>query len=203
MDSGIVDMKANAVELQGHPKVILLLLVLLLNVNHVLTSIILQTVHVDSMSGASTILFTFTLDRGITWEVVLLYRSHFILHTSLKYNLNFVLLSYFVLLQSASKLLEERQQDGCGLTNNGFYESKREWLGRRHFLLALEGYALTHCYEVMDFLNFWLIIVVHHFLNQVVTYFLNRFWVNVAYRRKFGFVSVCPLQCRHPRKEKS
>ena len=122
MDSGIVDMKANAVELQGHPKVILLLLVLLLNVNHVLTSIILQTVHVDSMSGASTILFTFTLDRGITWEVVLLYRSHFILHTSLKYNLNFVLLSYFVLLQSASKLLEERQQDGCGLTNNGFYE---------------------------------------------------------------------------------
>ncbi|XP_027062492.2 protein FORGETTER 1 isoform X1 [Coffea arabica] len=88
LDSGIVDMKANAVELQGHPK----------------------TVHVDSMSGASTILFTFTLDRGITWE-------------------------------SASKLLEERQQDGCGLTNNGFYESKREWLGRRHFLLALEGSA--------------------------------------------------------------
>lgn len=29
----------------------------------------LQTVHVDQMSGASTVLFTFTLDRGITWEV--------------------------------------------------------------------------------------------------------------------------------------
>jgi hypothetical protein len=30
---------------------------------------ILQTVHIDQMSGASTVLFTFTLDRGITWEV--------------------------------------------------------------------------------------------------------------------------------------
>ncbi|KAL0306070.1 UNVERIFIED_CONTAM: protein FORGETTER 1 [Sesamum radiatum] len=46
LDSGIVDMKANRIELQGTPK----------------------TVHVDSMSGASTVLFTFTLDRGMTWE---------------------------------------------------------------------------------------------------------------------------------------
>ncbi|KAI9160530.1 hypothetical protein LWI28_009031 [Acer negundo] len=46
LDSGIVDMKANIIELQGTPK----------------------TVHVDNMSGASTILFTFTLDRGTTWE---------------------------------------------------------------------------------------------------------------------------------------
>lgn len=31
--------------------------------------IMLQTVHVDQLSGASTVLFTFTIDRGITWEV--------------------------------------------------------------------------------------------------------------------------------------
>jgi hypothetical protein len=47
-DSGIVDMKANSVELLSTPK----------------------TVHVDQMSGASTMLFTFTLDRGVTWEVL-------------------------------------------------------------------------------------------------------------------------------------
>jgi hypothetical protein len=28
-----------------------------------------QTVHVDRLSGASTVLFTFTIDRGVTWEV--------------------------------------------------------------------------------------------------------------------------------------
>ncbi|XP_050215928.1 protein FORGETTER 1 isoform X2 [Mercurialis annua] len=47
LDSGIVDMKANIIGLQGTPK----------------------TVHVDQMSGASTVLFTFTIDRGITWEL--------------------------------------------------------------------------------------------------------------------------------------
>ncbi|XP_057486372.1 protein FORGETTER 1-like isoform X1 [Actinidia eriantha] len=85
-DSGIVDMKANNIELQWTPK----------------------TVHVDHMSGASTVLCTFTMDRGITWE-------------------------------SASALLEEKKRDGLGSPNDGFYESKREWLGRRHFLLAFEG----------------------------------------------------------------
>jgi hypothetical protein len=29
----------------------------------------MQTVHIDSLSGASTVLFTFTIDRGVTWEV--------------------------------------------------------------------------------------------------------------------------------------
>ncbi|CAH9053117.1 unnamed protein product [Cuscuta epithymum] len=86
LDSGIVDMKANTVEYQGTPK----------------------TVHVDSMSGASTMLFTFTLDRGLSWEY-------------------------------ASALLQEKQKGELGSTAIGFYESKREWLGRRHFLLALEG----------------------------------------------------------------
>ncbi|KAF7141961.1 hypothetical protein RHSIM_Rhsim06G0106300 [Rhododendron simsii] len=80
-DSGIVDMKANIIEQQGTPK-----------------------------SGASTVLFTFTLDRGITWE-------------------------------SASVLLEEKQKDGLGSPNDGFFESKRERLRRRHFLLAFEGSA--------------------------------------------------------------
>ncbi|PIA37650.1 hypothetical protein AQUCO_03000300v1 [Aquilegia coerulea] len=85
-DSGIVDMRANAIELQGPPK----------------------TVHLDHLSGASTVLFTFTLDRGITWE-------------------------------SASALLEEKRKNGVDSTYDGFYESKREWMGRRHFLLAFEG----------------------------------------------------------------
>ncbi|XP_015055769.1 protein FORGETTER 1 [Solanum pennellii] len=88
LDSGIVEVKATTVEQQGTPK----------------------TVHVDNLSGASTILFTFTLDRGLMWEC-------------------------------AYALLEEKQKDESSSTYNGFYESKREWLGRRHFLLAFEGSA--------------------------------------------------------------
>ncbi|XP_058072327.1 protein FORGETTER 1 isoform X2 [Magnolia sinica] len=45
-DSGIVDIKANIIQQQGPPK----------------------TVHVDHMSGAPTVLFTFIVDRGLTWE---------------------------------------------------------------------------------------------------------------------------------------
>ncbi|KAD4178713.1 hypothetical protein E3N88_27304 [Mikania micrantha] len=78
LDAGIVDMKANTIELLGTPK----------------------TVHTDHMSGASTVLFTFIMDRGITWE-------------------------------AASSLLNEKQKDASS-SYNGFYESKREWLGRRH-----------------------------------------------------------------------
>lgn len=90
-DSGIVDIKANIIVQQGSPK----------------------TVHVDNLSGASTVLFTFTVDRGITWEF-------------------------------ANNVFDERQKDELGSTNDGstndgFYESRREWLGRRHFMLALEG----------------------------------------------------------------
>lgn len=86
LDTGIVDMKASTIEQQGTPKI----------------------VHVDHMSGASTVLFTFTMDRGTTWE-------------------------------AASVLLDEKQKDKSGSSTNGFYESKREWLGRRHYLLAIEG----------------------------------------------------------------
>lgn len=96
LDSGIVDMKANIIELQGTPK----------------------TVHVDNMSGASTMLFAFTLDRGITWE-------------------------------SASTKLDEKQKDGLGSPNDGFYESKREWLGRRHFILAFESTAASGMYKIV------------------------------------------------------
>ncbi|XP_057765219.1 protein FORGETTER 1 [Salvia miltiorrhiza] len=85
LDSGIVDVKANTIELQGAPK----------------------TVHVDNMSGASTVLFTFTLDRGMTWE-------------------------------AASSLLEEKHKDDAGSSNSGFYESRREWMGKRHYVLAFE-----------------------------------------------------------------
>ncbi|KAG4399450.1 hypothetical protein AAZX31_08G230100 [Glycine max] len=88
LDTGIVDLKANVIELQGTPK----------------------TVHVDQLTGASTVMFTFILDRGITWEL-------------------------------ASTMLNEKQKDGLGSANDGFYESKREWLGRRHFILAFESSA--------------------------------------------------------------
>uniref|UniRef100_J3MRB3 PHD-type domain-containing protein n=1 Tax=Oryza brachyantha TaxID=4533 RepID=J3MRB3_ORYBR len=86
LDSGIVDIKAKSVKMKDPPK----------------------TVHVDSLSGASTVLFTFTIDRGVTWE-------------------------------SANEILEERQKDGAGSSDGGFYESRREWMGRRHYMLAFEG----------------------------------------------------------------
>ncbi|CAI0555414.1 unnamed protein product [Linum tenue] len=85
LDSGIIDMKANFIELQGTPK----------------------KVHVDQMSGASTVLFTFSVDRGVTWE-------------------------------AANAMLGEKQKDGLVCSNDGFYESKREWLGKRHFILVFE-----------------------------------------------------------------
>ncbi|KAI9116321.1 hypothetical protein K1719_012488 [Acacia pycnantha] len=88
LDTGILDLRANVIELQGTPK----------------------TVHVDNLTGASTVLFTFILDRGVTWE-------------------------------TASTMLNEKQKDRLGSANDGFYESKREWLGRRHFILAFESSA--------------------------------------------------------------
>ena len=39
-------------------------------------------------------------------------------------------------------MLEEKQRDGLGSSSDGFYESKREWLGRRHYVLAFERYLL-------------------------------------------------------------
>lgn len=83
LDTGIVDLKANVIELQGTPKVIFFAL------NFLLLPIIcicylnrkfeteddfplMQTVYVDQMSGASTVLFTFILDRGVSWEVHML-----------------------------------------------------------------------------------------------------------------------------------
>lgn len=73
-DSGIVKMGANTIELRGNPKVMFMLSLLLLHIwtmerNFVLNSLLLQVVHEDPMSGASTLLFTFILDRGTTWKV--------------------------------------------------------------------------------------------------------------------------------------
>ncbi|KAF3772056.1 strawberry notch protein [Nymphaea thermarum] len=84
-DSGIVDIKGNHIELKEPPK----------------------TVYMDPTSGASTVLFTFTIDRGITWE-------------------------------GANKLLDQNQESGLPCSSGGFYESRREWMGKRHFLLAFE-----------------------------------------------------------------
>ncbi|RHN74383.1 putative chromatin regulator PHD family [Medicago truncatula] len=88
LDTGIVDLKANVIELQGTPK----------------------TVYVDQMSRASTVLFTFTLDRGVSWEL-------------------------------ANTMLNEKQKVGFCSTGDGFYKSKREWLGKRHVILAFESSA--------------------------------------------------------------
>ncbi|KAJ7530305.1 hypothetical protein O6H91_15G088700 [Diphasiastrum complanatum] len=84
-DSGIVDIKASLIELQGLPK----------------------TVHVDPTSGAPTILSTLRIDRGFTFE-------------------------------EACNTLELNTMDKERLVDNGFYKSKREWLGRLHYVLAIE-----------------------------------------------------------------
>ncbi|KAK1397104.1 hypothetical protein POM88_006967 [Heracleum sosnowskyi] len=39
----------------------------------------------------------------------------------------------------ASTLLDEKRKDVSAACSNGFYKSKRGWLGRRHYLLAFEG----------------------------------------------------------------
>lgn len=45
-------------------------------------------------------------------------------------------------------MLNEKQKDGLGSANDGFYESKREWLGRRHFILAFERYVSLFLFSV-------------------------------------------------------
>ena len=47
-------------------------------------------------------------------------------------------------MKSAKAMLDGRENDGAGSSNDGFYESKREWMGRRHFTLALEGYVVLN-----------------------------------------------------------
>jgi hypothetical protein len=63
----------------------------------------MQTVHVDSMSGAPTTLYVIETDRGLTWEAA-----------------------------------SEIQATHADNLDNAFYQSRREWLGRSHFLLAVE-----------------------------------------------------------------
>nr|CAB3482436.1 unnamed protein product [Digitaria exilis] len=95
LDSGIVDIKAKSVEMKESPK----------------------TVHVDTLSGATTVLYTFTIDRGVSFEL-------------------------------ANAICEERLKDEAGSSSDGFYESRKEWMGRRHFLLALEG-SMEGMYRVI------------------------------------------------------
>jgi hypothetical protein len=103
----------------------------------------MQTVHTDSLSGALTVLFTFTIDRGVTWEV--LFFLEYLLNMIVmlfKYNPNLLSTCVPILhVKVAKTMLDERQKDGAGSSNDGFFESKREWMGRRHFLLAFEGYV--------------------------------------------------------------
>jgi len=42
-------------------------------------------------------------------------------------------------VQLANAILEERLKDKANSSSDGFYESRKEWMGRRHFLLAFEG----------------------------------------------------------------
>jgi hypothetical protein len=95
----------------------------------------MQTVHVDQLTAASTVLFTFILDRGITWEVLVF------CFDPVHYSNKCKILTFLLFIsQSASSMLNEKQKDGLGSANDGFYESKREWLGKRHFILAFERY---------------------------------------------------------------
>jgi len=72
LDSGIVDIKAKSIEMKESPKVLFWCDVVCFGssifINHQ-CMFSMQTVHTDSLSGALTVLFTFTIDRGITWEV--------------------------------------------------------------------------------------------------------------------------------------
>ncbi|CAJ2659094.1 unnamed protein product [Trifolium pratense] len=88
LDRGIVHLKANVIELQGTPK----------------------TVYVDQMSGASTVLFTFSLDRGVSWEL-------------------------------ANTMLKGKLKSEFGSSDDGFYLSKSEFMGKRHVILAFESSA--------------------------------------------------------------
>ena len=82
LDTGIVDMKANVIELQGTPKVLYQIdfcCDYFFNASYVViwrvekTFIVVQIVYIDQVTGASTVLFTFILDRGTTWEVILFF----------------------------------------------------------------------------------------------------------------------------------
>jgi hypothetical protein len=42
--------------------------------------------------------------------------------------------------QLANTMLNEKQNAGFGSSSDGFYKSKREWLGKRHVILAFERY---------------------------------------------------------------
>ncbi|KVI07649.1 Protein strawberry notch-like protein, partial [Cynara cardunculus var. scolymus] len=134
LDTGIVDMKANTIELQGTPK----------------------TVQ-QSYAWASTELFMFVIDHVITWEVLVL-KSVLVLEEAkadisvqmamMEYDLSIfpgkddtlMLMTEMQSDSATSALLSEKQRDVSGSSDNEFNESKREWLGRRHFHLVVEGY---------------------------------------------------------------
>lgn len=66
--------------------------------------------------------------------------EYFHLHFSLFHKAYIFDLLCFCACQSASTILDEKQKDGLGSTNDGFYESRRDWLGRCHIILAFERY---------------------------------------------------------------
>jgi len=92
----------------------------------------MQTVYVDQMSGASADLFTFTLDRGVSWEV------HMLFHLRIYSNIHILLISF--MHQLANTMLDEKQKAGFCSDGDGFYKSNREWMGKHHFILAFERY---------------------------------------------------------------
>jgi hypothetical protein len=60
-----------------------------------------------------------------------------------KYNPNSLSICFLILhVKSAKEILGERQKDGADPSNDGFYESKTEWMRRRYYILAFEGYVL-------------------------------------------------------------
>ncbi|MCI07132.1 strawberry notch-like protein, partial [Trifolium medium] len=101
LDIGIVDLKANVVELQGTPK----------------------TVYVDETSGASTVLFTFILDRGVSWELA---------NTKLNEKQKAELVS------SGDPFYKSKRQWKLVSSGDGFYKSKWQWLGKHRVILAFE-----------------------------------------------------------------
>jgi len=47
------------------------------------------------------------------------------------------LLGFIYVAQAASQIWDQHSE-GEGTLDNGFYRSRREWLGRTHYLLAIE-----------------------------------------------------------------
>lgn len=71
-------------------------------------------------------------------------------------------------------MLEGKQEEGLSSANDGFYESRREWMGRRHTILAFERY---YCWSLLyfDFEIGWFCLGIDYFglVNELLNIFFS------------------------------